>query len=54
VRKKVKSQLKHNGRRSYKRPPKINVDTLEISVIEAGITDYIWIVGLKNRINVFR
>ncbi len=40
VRKTVKKQFNHHGMGSYKSPPKINVETFEIAIIEAGITDY--------------
>lgn len=43
VRKKVKNQFKRKGSRSYKSPPKIHVDTLEIAVLEAGIDNYLLI-----------
>lgn len=43
VRKKVKNQFKGKGSESYKSPPKIHLDSLEIAVFEAGITNYILI-----------
>ncbi len=43
VRKKVKNQFKDKHDGSYKSPPKIHIDTLEIAVLEAGITNYILI-----------
>nr|WP_319373484.1 class I SAM-dependent methyltransferase [uncultured Methanobacterium sp.] len=43
VRKKVKNQFKGKGSEYYKSPPKIHLDSLEIAVFEAGITNYILI-----------
>ncbi len=42
VREKVKNRFKDDGG-SYKKPPKIQVDTLEIAVLEARIANYILI-----------
>ncbi len=41
--KRFKNQFKRKGSRSYKSPPKIHVDTLEIAVLEAGIDNYLLI-----------
>lgn len=43
VQKQVKNRFKHQSGGSYKKPPKIQVDTLEIAVKKAGITNYILI-----------
>jgi SAM-dependent methyltransferase len=42
ARKKIKDRFKQQNE-SYKKPPKIQIDTLEIAVREAGIRDYILI-----------
>lgn len=43
VRKEVKNQYKNKDHESYKSPPRIEIDILEIAVQEAGINDYILI-----------
>lgn len=43
VRRKVKNEFKREGGGSYKNPPKIQVDALEIAVLDAGITNYLLI-----------
>lgn len=43
VQKEVKKRFKHRGDGSHKNSPKIQVDTLQMAVLEAGITNYVLI-----------